>query len=246
MNMEIKEKFKETMAEEIAERLSVPSEVVIREGQALPAKEPLKVDITGQIDSPTRWLEKRAGIIDHKKAFIAVNREAFLIRLVIDEKNAYHDEIAGKLQLSEQMRKMGINSGEYISAFDMAALIKANRTYFQSTTEAMKLVSELRNFKAKVDKEIEASDDRRGNTKFLRSQIVESNLPSSFKVEIPVFKGMPKQVLEIEVEINPDNLSCTLVSPEANDTVITERDAVINGHLARIEQIAPDIVIIEV
>lgn len=41
----------------------------------------------------------------------------------------------------------------------------------------MKLVSELRNFKAKIDKELELSDDKRGNQRILKSQFVERNHP---------------------------------------------------------------------
>jgi len=47
------------------------------------------------------------------------------------------------------------------------------------------------------------------------------------------------------VEINPDNLQCTLVSPEANDTVLQERDNIMNDEIAKIKEIAPDMVIIE-
>ncbi len=222
-----------------------PREVIIRKGEALPLKEPTPVRISGQIDSPARWLKKRVDTLNQKDANVTVDRENFCIQLTIDENNAYKDIITGKLELSEEMNKLGINSGEYIGSFDMAELIKKNRSYFESTTAAMQLVSELRNFKAKVDKEIEASDDKRGNTRFLRNQIVESNLPQSFKVEIPIFKGQPKKTIEVEVEINPDNLSCTLVSPEANDTVIKERDDIMDKTLAQIEETAPDVVIVE-
>ena len=220
-------------------------EFIIRKGDALPVKEPTSVGIEAQIDAPARWLEKRVGEIEQKKTHVTVDREHFTILLVIDEKNAYKDVVKGKLELSEEMGKFGINSGEYISAFEMSDLIKKNRSFFQSTTEAMKLVTELRNFKAKVDKEIEANDDRRGNRKILAAQVVESNLPESFKIEIPIFKGQPKKVIEVEVEITPDNLSCTLVSPEANDTVQNERDDIMDGVLKRIEEAAPEIVIIE-
>ncbi len=223
-----------------------PREVIIRKGEAMPLKEPTPVDITGQIDSPARWLKKRVDTLNQKDANVLVDREEFTIKLTIDENNAYSDTITGELELSEEMDNLGINSGQYIGAFDMADLIKKNRSYFESTTAAMQLVSELRNFKAKVDKEVEASDDKRGNTRFLRNQIVESNLPKSFKVEIPIFKGQPKKTIEVEVEINPDNLSCTLVSPEANDTVIKERDDIMNKVIAEIEETAPDVVIIEI
>ena len=220
-------------------------EVILRKGEALPVKEPKAVNITGQIDAPARWIEVRKNTCEWLASHVITDREGFTITLVTDERNHYRDTIQGKLELSEEIKRFGINSGEYISAFEMSDLIKKNRSFFQSTTEAMKLVSELRNFKAKVDKEIEASDDKRGNRRILAAQVVESNLPDSFKIEIPVFKGQPKVTLEVEVEVNPDNLSCTLVSPEANDIIQTERDSIIDGVLQRISEAAPDIVQIE-
>lgn len=52
-----------------------PIEVVLREGKApvaLDPKEPTPVNIEGTIDSPLRWLEKRVGLIDQKRANITV------------------------------------------------------------------------------------------------------------------------------------------------------------------------------
>lgn len=48
-----------------------PIEMVFREGKAedqLPNKEPVPVDITGTIESPLRYLEKREALIDPYKA----------------------------------------------------------------------------------------------------------------------------------------------------------------------------------
>ncbi len=220
-------------------------EIIIREGEALPVKEPLPVSITGQIDAPARWLEKRAGIINPEAAHVLVCREKLAISIIIEEKSEYRDRIDGVLQLSEEMNKLGINKGIYITSFEMSDLIKRNRTYFENTQVAMKLVTELRNFKAKVDKEIEASDDKRGNRRMLAAQVVESNLPENFTIEIPVFKGQAKTKIQVEVEVNPDDLTCTLVSPEANDIVQKERDSIMDGVLDRIHEAAPGIVIIE-
>jgi len=242
------EDLKGNLNEELARRImagEIPSDITIREGEALPLQEPEKVRLKGQITAPALWLEKRVDTIEQKQAFVLISREGFLITLRIDETNHYFTEISGKLELSDEMKKFAINTGEYIGAFDMADKIKAYRSYFTSQADAMKLVAELRNFKAKIDKEIEASDDKRGNARFLRSQIVESNLPKSFKLEIPIFKGQPKKTIEVEVEINPDNLQCTLVSPEANDTVLQERDNIMNDEISKIKETAPDIVIIE-
>ena len=220
-------------------------ETIIRFGDALPLKEPKAVSISGTIDAPARWIEKRKDDIVSADAHVLVDRDHMSITLKTDENSAYMDQIVGTLTLSTEMQEFGINTGEYMSCFDMADRIKQLRTYFETQQEAMKLVTELRSFKAKIDKELELSDDKRGNQTILRAQTVESNLPKSFKVNMPIFKGTEKRTFEVEVEINPKDLSCTLVSPDAHDIVVQERDSQMDGVLVRIAEAAPNIVIIE-
>lgn len=220
-------------------------ETVIRFGDAIPLKEPKAVSISGTIDAPARWVEKRKDDIVSADAHVLVDRDRMTITLNTDENSAYMDQIVGTLTLSTEMQEFGINTGEYMSCFDMADRIKQLRTYFETQQEAMKLVTELRSFKAKIDKELELRDDKRGNQTILRAQTVESNLPKSFKVNMPIFKGTEKRTFEVEVEINPNDLSCTLVSPDAHDIVVQERDSQMDGVLVRIAEAAPNIVIIE-
>lgn len=220
-------------------------ETIIRFGDALPLKEPKAVSISGTIDAPARWIEKRKDDIVSADAHILVDRDHMSITLKTDENSAYSDQIIGTLTLSSEMQEFGINTGESMSCFDMADRIKQLRSYFDTMQNAMKLVTELRNFKAKVDKELELNDDKRGNLRILRAQTVESNLPKSFVIELPIFKGMPKVTIEVEVEINPNDLSCTLVSPEAHDIVIQQRDVHMDAVIDRIKDAAPTIVIIE-
>lgn len=55
----------------------------------------------------------------------------------------------------------------------------------------MILVSTLKNFKAKVNQDIERSKEENGNKTDNYSQVVDSNLPKSFKLNIPLFKDSP-------------------------------------------------------
>ena len=104
----------------------------------------------------------------------------------------------------------------------------------------------MRNFKAKVLNEIENIDDKKGNVSQVRRQTVEGNQPPSFDLCIPIFKGQPKQKFTVEIDINPDTLQATLVSPDAQDLIVETRDKLIDDVLLRIEQTAPDIPIIEI
>jgi hypothetical protein len=223
----------------------VKDTLIIREGKALELKEPKIIAIIGVLNSPLLWLEKRIKFIVEPKAHILVNRERMTIELKMDEESHYSATVTGGLEIHPIFRKFGINTGAYITHFEMADLFKMNRSYFENTDVAMKLVSELRNFRATVEKKIEQTDDKRGNRTDLLAQTVASNLPAAFNLNIPIFKGMDRYVLEVEVEIRATDLCCTLVSPQANDIVELIRDSAIDDVLDKIRAIAPDIAIIE-
>lgn len=246
MEQKIKEEVKQQIAEMVANGLPAGvGEIIIREGKAVELKEPVKVKIQGTIDAAARWLETRFDCIKEKTCHVIVNREQLTIALQCNENNHYGTLVVGSLTLSPEYKRFGINEGEDITNFEMAELIKMNRSFFENKSVAMKLVTDLQNFKAKVDKEIEQSNNNRGDRRILINQAVEHNLPEAFTLILPIFKGTDKQTIAVEVYVNPSDFSCTLVSPEANDLVEEMRDREIDSVLERIKERCPDIVIIE-
>lgn len=223
-----------------------PAELTIREGSALPLKEPKIISIEGVLKNPLEWLKKRNSEIDGLQAHVIVNREVMAIILVTEESNHYSKKIAGSLQLHPDFVKFGINRGEYMTAFDMAHFFKMNRSCFENQSEAMNLVATLQSFKAKVNKELESSDNNRGDRRLLVEQTVKSNLPEKFTLCIPIFKGEPKETFEVEVYVRAEDLTCTLVSPQANDLVAEMRDKAINEVVNEIASLRSDIAILEV
>ena len=249
MEKELKEEIKKQIAEALMNGVgSGAKEIIFREGTALEQKEPVKVKITGTIDAPLRWLEKRIALncINQKMCHIQVDREQMAIILRCYENSYYGEQITGCLELSPVFQKFGINSGRYMTNFEMAELFKMNRSYFENKTTAMNLVTQLQNFKAKVDKDIENADNKRGDRRILVNQVVQSNLPEAFNLVLPVFKGQAKQTIAVEVYVEPNNFNCCLMSPEANDLIHDLTDQCIDEVLEGIKQVAPDIVIIEV
>lgn len=247
MDKELKEEIKEQVATGF---LNIEgghnAEIVFREGKALEPKEPVKVNIIGTIDAPLRWLEKRVRIISQDNSHIMVDREQMAIILRVEEDYYYGEQITGRLELSPVFKKFGINFGKYMTNFEMAELFKMNRSYFENRAVAMNLVTQLQNFKAKVDKDIENMDNKRGDRRILVNQVVQSNLPEAFNLQLPVFKGQEKQTIAVEVYVEPNNFNCCLMSPEANDLIHDLTDKCIDEVLHDIREVAPDIVIIEV
>lgn len=228
-----------------------PIEVVLREGKAsvaLDPKEPKRVVINGTIDAPFRWLEKRVELINQKSSNIIVNRDKMGLALIIDETNFYQTEINGILQASKEMMESGINTDKKWEPIKLSQFFKMHRAFFKDKSENMTLVSTLKNFKAKVNQDIERSKEENGSKTDNYSQVVDSNLPESFKLNIPLFKGFANEEIEVEIYADVDgrDVSLSLVSAGANEAIEEYKNKVIDEQLDAIRQIAPDIVIIEV
>jgi hypothetical protein len=191
-------------------------------------------------------LEKRADSIDQKQCYVIFSREEMGIGLYLKEHEHYQDTVKGKLIISPEFKKFGINSGEYTTGLQLSDLIRMNRSCFEDKKKAMELVTIMRNFKATVTTQLEMSDDKKGNTAQLRRQTVEGNQPPSFELSIPIFKGQPKQKFTVEIDIDPDTLQATLVSPDAQDLIAETRDSLMDGVLCQIQELCPDIPIIEI
>lgn len=241
------EKLKQAITEEIARTTTGELELTIREGQASDVWEPRDFNLSGNLDTPYRWLQKRLSTIDPLEATIVVNRENLIIDLYVDERNKgfFNQSITGRLNTDPAHLKFGINSGRYMSTFALADLIKMNRSFFTDPSVAMNLVSGLKNFKASIQKKLESSDNDRGNKSVIFDQVMTSNIPEGFTLNLPIFKGQPKVHLKVEVYINAETYECTLISPEANDLIEEARDKQIDRQLADIRNLSDQIVIIE-
>lgn len=228
-----------------------PIEVVLREGEApelLEIKEPERVVISGTIDTPFRWLEKRIELINQKASNIIVNRDVMGIALTVDETNYYQSDIRGELKTSKEMMEFGINTEKKWEPIKLSKFLKMHRAFFTDKSQNMMLVSTLKNFKVKVNQDIERSKEENGSKVDNYSQVVDSNLPKSFKLNIPLFKGFANEEIEVEIYADVDgrDVSLSLVSAGANEAIEEYKNKVIDEQLDAIRQIAPDIVIIEV
>ncbi len=223
-------------------------ELVIREGFAVKIPEIKTVEISGNIDSPLKYLEKCALSLDLLASVIIVNREGLILTLITD----YHNElgkgayIIGKLSKTKEFESFGINLGKNWVSRELGQFVKMNRTCFESKDIANELAAKLNDFKAKVDKELEHNDNNRGNVRMLKDQkIRECNIPEKFDLCIPPFKGAKKATFEVEIYINADDLTITLVSPDATDIIAQIRDESIDIILDQIKLLCPTLVIIE-
>lgn len=229
------------------------AELVIREGAAvreLELKAPVKTDLHGVIGVVQEYLAKRVGThqFTQERSHIIVNREEITIELVFNENDEYErGTVKGKLELHPKFKAFGINTNKVWSPEELGMFFKMNRTFFADKTENMKLVTALMNYEGTVNAQVKQGCDARGNRTDNFSQVVQSNLPESFKLKIPIFKGRPAEDLEVETlaSVNGREIRFILLSPGAEETLESIRDATIDEELDTIKEIAPGIAIIE-
>lgn len=230
-----------------------PIRVVFREGVAakvLDEKAPESINVSGVLSTPLDWLEKRVDTIEQHEAHILVSRDNLSITLVVDERNYYKKAtIKGTAQLSEVFTALGINDGaKGWTPAKLGQFLRLNRALFEDKEACMKLVSQLKNFTAKAKSEIEKQHDPSGSRAEVYRQTVESNLPKSFAIRVPLFKGKAKTTIDVEFDhyLTDGEVFLQLVSPGARELMDEWRDQSIDEVLTAIREIAPDIAIMEV
>lgn len=207
---------------------------------------PIKeIVISGDIYAPLIWLQKNT-INNSQDAVVLVDVVDMLILLKYNMSNPYGSStITGKLKISKKFWEWEINTGKSFDAKYLSEFIKMHRSHFTDKSEAMKLSSELSNIKVKVDKEIEKSDNNRGDYKSILAQkVIDSNIPHGFKLNLPIFEGHKKVEFMVEIYINPTNFSVSLMSPDAEDYISESSEDILKTVVFRIVEIRPDIPII--
>lgn len=231
--------------------INVPENGIVKifTAKGLDEKEQKRADdIHGAINTPHEYLSKRHKLegVDKDQTHIEFSYEKAEITLVLNEFDHYSPLIVGSMIKTKLLEQLKINTGESWSCFDLADFFRLNRSIFADKADCAKLVTQLNNFKAKVEKDTELKKDNRANYDLLKRQVVESNLPEAFKICISMFKGLNKATLEVEIDISPATLDCILISPEIADKETDVCEGSIDEELRMIRELCPELPIIEV
>lgn len=231
------------------------AEVIIRKGEAvkqLPIKEPLTLDITGTIGTVFEFMLKRyleTDQVPYNRSHIIIDREEISILLITCENDPFlKSEIRGVLQYHTKFLQFGINTGKTWTPAELGLFLKMNRSVFPSLQANMELVSKLLNFTADINNKVDKAISENGNRTDNFTQIVNSNLPKSFSITLPIFKGLPAETIEVETfaQVDGRTIVFTLLSPGAAQTLEDIRDKQIDEQIEKIKNLAPGIPIIEI
>ena len=217
-------------------------DITILEGKAQDPINPRPVALIGNIFCVAEFIEKRnqqKGLIV-PESHVMIHDENGLIQLTIDEHSPIGVSVLGKLEVHPNFETLGINDGTLYTSIALASLIKMNRYLFESSAEAMKLVTVFQNLKATITKEVEKATNDRGNVKNLQSQVVSNlTIPEKFVVVTPIYKGFAPVHIEVEIILDPNDLSIVLISPMARDLQEKEKIAALETQEKLIRELVP-------
>lgn len=220
-------------------------QLIILEGKAPDPVNPIAVEIKGNIHAVRNFLIKRKDSINLLTCFLIVSLKNMWINLIVEENSPTGTEVTGTLVQNSCFNELEINKDKTFDTHTLAAMLQKKVHLFESKNVGKEIISSLKQFKAKVDKQLENTKDNRGNVAMSRVQAIESNIPAGFTLSVPLFEGVEEKVgIFVEIVINPDTLNCSLVSNDLYELLDVKSKEFINSEVQEIEKLAPELVII--
>lgn len=179
--------------------------LTIRQGQAPANIEPNGFAFFGNISTVATWLETKAAEIDLLRSVVLVDRKSGIIMLYLNagqENGRIESTVQAILEHSKYLTDFRINTGHKWELSELARFLKFNRRFFPDTQQNMELVAGLNSFKAKVSRDIEKVEDTRGNHRRLDDKRVDTQLPETFTLLMPLFEGEPAESFDVELHID--------------------------------------------
>lgn len=221
------------------------NELVYRSGSAAPVEMPEIIKIEGDINTIKSFVEKRYGVVDEAKealglqyinadrAIITVDKEKFEILLELDPENPRGASVKGKLSLAPELLKFCINTGKGFTREELVKLIRFNKMWFSNREQADGLEKAYMAFSAEINANIGKESDTRGNVNNSYKKTVTTNIPESFILNVPVFKGQERRQFRVDIVIETTDASTRfyLESVELHDLITIESEKILNDQL---------------
>lgn len=236
-------------------------ELIIREGQALELKESLVINITGDIDTVASFVAKRyekvnnpgdrkgqplssLQVIERDLAVVTFDKKNLSISLDVNPQDFYGPKVSGKLEVSDELKPFFINEPEGIfSREKLVKLLRFNKRFFSDPLVHDAVLRAFQTLSLTGNTQLNASSDTRGNKAAELKKTVDSqNIPTTFYLTIPVFKGQePKKFL---VEICLDSSEASVIFWFESVELAELKETIINGIFDEQKKLFADFVIV--
>ncbi len=174
------------------------TKLIISHSNELEPRPPVKVDITGDIDAPQRYWEKRKEDYDHHKCHVLVRDYA--IKLVLNEDDPFRNgSITGRLTLDPECSIWGINhEGTEYDNLSLAKLIKNNQFLFADKKEWSNMFNSLIQFDANISVNLKNIQETSGDMEKARKITVTNNIPKKFVLKTRIY-GQTREEYVVEL-----------------------------------------------
>lgn len=215
--------------------------LVIRHGNAPDIEKTEGIAIVGQMGSCMEYAEKRPPKGD---THIVVNREQGKITMTCNTNlpPSQQDVIQDTITIEPHFQELGLNGKKVWDANSLGLLFKRRRKYFPVIAENAKLVTELLTFRANVETAMEqVKDNSARRYKTAVEKVVNSGLPTQFKLHMPIVKGLPAEQFTVEIVLEPKDgtVAIYLDSIEAEEMLDELRNAAINAEVKELQKRYP-------
>lgn len=191
--------------------------LTIREGKALDLQPPVKIKLSGNIETVTaflkkRWTEEREGrglqTVDSARAIVIVDQEAMKMTLYLDPENFFGTEVEGKLEFTPELEQFHINSTKMFNREELVKLLRFNKRFFPNLTKYEELLKAYQSLQISTGTEVKQGSDTRGNKNNLFIKEVNSqHIPTEFVLDMPIFKGQKHESFRVEICLDATDAS---------------------------------------
>ncbi|GAA4328315.1 hypothetical protein [Flaviaesturariibacter amylovorans] len=219
-------------------------EIVIREGVALEPKPPRSIRIAGNITAVSDFLSVRRQSghghqnVDLSKAIVIVNKKDLTIRLELDPEDAYGAEVVARLEVSDELKQFGINTTTTFTREALVKLIRFNKVWFDNDADKhASLLASYMAFNAQASTDMQQASDTRGNRTNNLQKTVNTNVPTEFILNIPVFKGEDPERFRVEIclDVTDGGARFWFESVELHELMQRRTDEIFNAQLEACE-----------
>jgi len=198
--------------------------LIIREGKALELKEPLVINISGDIDTVKNYVEKRYYKEDplskaerdefnkdpngwvnlqafyKETAVVTFDKKNLSISLDVNPQDFYGPKVSGSMEVSDELKPFHINEPQTFSREALVKLLRFNKRFFTDAAVHDNVLKAFQSLSLTGATQLKAESDNRGNKEAQFKKTLDSqNVPTTFYLTIPIFKGQPAVKFLVEI-----------------------------------------------
>lgn len=216
--------------------------LTILEGKALEQQHPVKIRLSGNIESISNFLKKRyAGregkelqAVDKDLACVIVNKDQMKIALLLDPQNPFGTEIEGQLLFTEELKSFHINDNTEFTREQLIKLLKFSKRLFADAQKHEEVLNSYMKLNLSGSTEIKSESDSRGNKDLAFKKTIQSQgIPKEFILDMPIFKGQQSERFRVEIclDVTDASVRFWLESVELVDIVDKRKNEIFDAQL---------------